>query len=822
MPTSQKNSPEWERAAREPLLQKKTALPALRTSGAVPGAESVNDPHLSSPHDHHPQGPSQQRLPLHTGQQQEEDGRPPSIVVHPPSTPLSGLLSGGGPADDDDASRCAKCGNSPTICFYQGADGAACVVQRRHSASSIGSSSDGHEELTVEVVPPGEQGHEEHVPPPLKLIAASESDLFAGAGGRSSFLWSFDGGTGASNGKKLDRAILPKSTAGKTTTRIAGQLLDAGCSLLPTRARVRKWVGDHVPVTRWGPAYNVRECFVGDLLGGIIIGLILICQTMAHAAIATTVTVQGPYCALFPALVYALFGTSPHASISSGAVAAVLIAEQLEPFDDIVVRTKVASMYALLVGIILFFAGLFKLTFLVRFLSQPTLSGFITGAALIIAANQSKQLTGLDLTIPQAKGFFPIVFGTIAHCSFINWVAVAMGCGVGLLLWSSRKIKPILKKRVAAIVAGETFRAPGTRGVECGASSSHKSVKPSTNFGVEEVRGNRGGSADVQRKKEEELVAEKRRYFLYKSVLWVLEFKELLVVIFTGGLVYLSASGPGPTHRDGLLVSVVGPVPQGLPPFRLPWEMLPPSLSLQKMFPGAVLIAITSYLTTFASAKRVAMQQGYEIKASQEAVAVGLAGVTGGFFGSFPISGSLSRTALLPQVGVKTQLGGVISMLVVAGSLVFFSELIYWIPKCALSGIIILACTTLQDFKHLRVGIIILACTTLQDFKHLRVVRAGPCLTGGGNFDSVPTIFKVVRFLCGLGHGVGKVVAMRCLDRDTVDLILSEGISLSVFSLRRSLWYHFAGLATETNIMGKTSLIVSISRRMFFHGTLSL
>ena len=35
-------------------------------------------------------------------------------------------------------------------------------------------------------------------------------------------------------------------------------------------------------------------------------------------------------------------------------------------------------------------------------------------------------------------------------------------------------------------------------------------------------------------------------------------------------------------------------------------------------------------------------------------------------------------------------------------------------------------------------------------------------------FDSVPTIFKVVRFLCGLGHGVGKVVAMRCLDGDTV------------------------------------------------------
>ena len=116
---------------------------------------------------------------------------------------------------------------------------------------------------------------------------------------------------------------------------------------------------------------------------------------MAHAAIATTETVQGPYCAIAPAIMYAIFGTSPHASISSGAVAAVLIAEQLQSYGSIEERTKIASLYALVVGFLLLIAGCVKLTFIVRFISRPTMSGFVTGAAFIIAATQSKQLTGI-------------------------------------------------------------------------------------------------------------------------------------------------------------------------------------------------------------------------------------------------------------------------------------------------------------------------------------------------------------------------------------------------------------------------------------------
>eukprot|EP00392_Amoebophrya_sp_AT5.2_P006014 g6024.t1 len=53
------------------------------------------------------------------------------------------------------------------------------------------------------------------------------------------------------------------------------------------------------------------------------------------------------------------------------------------------------------------------------------------------------------------------------------------------------------------------------------------------------------------------------------------------------------------------------------------------------------------------------------------------------------------------MLGIHSQIGGLVATAVVAGGLSFCSKAIFWIPKCTLSGIIILACTSLQDFPYL-------------------------------------------------------------------------------------------------------------------------
>ena len=147
------------------------------------------------------------------------------------------------------------------------------------------------------------------------------------------------------------------------------------------RARLQKkcctWTKRHFPFVQLLSTYK-SSFIISDLVGGMTIGLVCLAQTLAHAAIATTKPIQGPYCAFVPAILYALMGTSPHASVSSGAIAAILIADQLKPWSDINDRTELASLLAFISGISLFVMGAFNLAFAIRFLSAPTISGFVT------------------------------------------------------------------------------------------------------------------------------------------------------------------------------------------------------------------------------------------------------------------------------------------------------------------------------------------------------------------------------------------------------------------------------------------------------------
>lgn len=406
-------------------------------------------------------------------------------------------------------------------------------------------------------------------------------------------------------------------------------------------------IGDVLPILRWLPQYDWRKDLKGDVFGGIIIGVVLVCQTMAHAAIATTQPVQGPYCALAPAVTYAMLGTTRHASISSGAVAAMLIAEQLEVYHGIEMRTHMASLLALLVGIILAILGICRAAFVVRFMSQPCLSGFVSAASLVIVASQLKHFFGISEHVPSVNGFFQNVWVLLIYASDINVISIAIGlfCIFGIQTMKMFKIK-------------------------------HKSTGQ------------------------------------YKVIVFLCSFKEILVVVVSTSLVAATAGNTslilthdGKLSRVGALVPCIGTVPEGLPEFRVPWDpsVVPDDIHrhvLQLLTPAGV-IALTTYLTTYASSQRVATQQGYQIQPNQEAIALGFAGIVGSFFGAFPPSGSLSRASLLPQVGVQTQVGGLVAALIVGLSLSYLASGFYYMPRAALSGIIIFASYGLQDFKYL-------------------------------------------------------------------------------------------------------------------------
>ncbi len=79
----------------------------------------------------------------------------------------------------------------------------------------------------------------------------------------------------------------------------------------------------------------------------------------------------------------------------------------------------------------------------------------------------------------------------------------------------------------------------------------------------------------------------------------------------------------------------------------------------------------------------------YTINPSQEMVAIGMTNVLGPFLGSYPATGSFSRTAIKSKAGVRTPFAGVITALVVLLAIYALPPLFYYIPNAALSAVII-------------------------------------------------------------------------------------------------------------------------------------
>jgi high affinity sulfate transporter 1 len=143
-------------------------------------------------------------------------------------------------------------------------------------------------------------------------------------------------------------------------------------------------------------------------------------------------------------------------------------------------------------------------------------------------------------------------------------------------------------------------------------------------------------------------------------------------------------------------VSVVGPLPQGLPSFQVPIVSL---ADLGALAAGAIAITLVSFADTSVLSRTFALRGGYEVDENQELIALGAANVAAGFFQGFSISSSSSRTPVAESAGSKTQLTGVVGALCIALLLLFAPSLLQNLPNAALGAVVIAACISLVDVK---------------------------------------------------------------------------------------------------------------------------
>lgn len=146
-------------------------------------------------------------------------------------------------------------------------------------------------------------------------------------------------------------------------------------------------------------------------------------------------------------------------------------------------------------------------------------------------------------------------------------------------------------------------------------------------------------------------------------------------------------------------LSIVGDVPAGLPGFSIPMLPLDTVIGL---VPAAFTIAFVSFLEAISVGTRLARDDGEDLDANRELLALGAANLGGGLFGGYPIAGGLSRSAVNAAAGARTQLAGVVTAAIVALTLLFLTPLFHSMPKAALSAVIMTAVFGLVDVAEPR------------------------------------------------------------------------------------------------------------------------
>ena len=141
-------------------------------------------------------------------------------------------------------------------------------------------------------------------------------------------------------------------------------------------------------------------------------------------------------------------------------------------------------------------------------------------------------------------------------------------------------------------------------------------------------------------------------------------------------------------------VSVIGPLPQGLPAFQVPSVSLD---ELGTLLAGAVAIALVSFADTSVLSRTFALRGGYEVDENQELVALGAANMAAGLFQGFSVSSSASRTPVAESAGAKTQITGVVGAGCIALLLIFAPALLRDLPHAALGAVVISACMALVE-----------------------------------------------------------------------------------------------------------------------------
>jgi len=167
-----------------------------------------------------------------------------------------------------------------------------------------------------------------------------------------------------------------------------------------------------------------------DLVAGLVVGFLVVPQSLGYAVLAGLPAEYGLYSAIVPVLVYAWLGSSSVQAIGPVAITAIMTASSLHEYADkgAAQYALMASLLALMVGALLFIAGKLKLGWIMQFISRGVSAGFVSGAAVLIFISQLKYITGIPVSGNSIIGYL-----TSIQRHFMDWHPLTLLLGMTAL-----------------------------------------------------------------------------------------------------------------------------------------------------------------------------------------------------------------------------------------------------------------------------------------------------------------------------------------------------------------------------------------------------
>ncbi|XP_064539620.1 sodium-independent sulfate anion transporter-like [Drosophila montana] len=422
----------------------------------------------------------------------------------------------------------------------------------------------------------------------------------------------------------------------EATKEANDQSNDTCCSRQCSNLCRMKTLKKRLPILGWLPKYNRSDAF-GDLIAGLTVGLTVIPQGLAYSGVVGLPPQYGLYGSFMGCFVYVLLSTCKDCTIGSTAVASLMTYQFAQG------SWQRSVLLTFLTGFIELLMAVFRLGYLVEFVSGPVSAGFTSAVALIVCTSQMKYILGVNSDGVSFLQRWISMIGDIGHIRVAD-SCLGFGC-VALLL---------------------AMRALGRLSI--------------------------GPKDATQRNGWQRAVNHLIRFVgISRNATVVLATTVLAMQLEAGG-------------RNPFLLT--GYIPPGLPTLALPPLSIEPQPGnatagiapvpgetflemVNNLGYGLLIVPLIALLENASVCK--AFAKGKHIDMTQELIATGVANIANSLFSGYRSNSGLARSAINNASGCRTSMSNLYIGLVVVLALSFLTEYFCFIPRAVLAAILISA-----------------------------------------------------------------------------------------------------------------------------------